>query len=364
MKKILWVSRDDGGCGFFRCQQPAEFIKRMGLADTEVVLQNPSHAQLMGADLVIMQEMGSVNSTDIARFCVEHKIPYVMEFDDFVQHVSPRNLGGYGAWNPSTLYVHRAMEVSRAAFAIQVSTNQLAREYFPYNPTIFVVPNYLDQELWNNPKTKRDDKKIRIGWFGGNAHADDLHTISLVLEKIVTEFKGKVVFETMGMTAQELHGVFPMRDFKETCPSCGFEGDIHHYPGESLRDYPMTMASKGWDIAVAPVINNAFGNCKSALKVMEYAAGGLPIVASPVVPYREAASSGAAVLFAETYEEWYNQLRLLIKKPKLREEMAAKNKEWISKHWIQENARGIFGLYEQIMIRAEAALGKKEDRPA
>lgn len=364
MKKILWVARDDGGCGFFRCHQPAEFIRRMGLAETEVVLQKPNPAQLMSADLVIMQEMGSVNSTDIARFCIEHKIPYMMEFDDFVQHVSPRNVSGYGAWNPSTLYVHRAMEISRAAFAIQVSTDQLAREYFPYNPTIFVVPNYLDRELWNNPIARRDGDKVRIGWFGGNAHADDLHMISLVIEKLVKESKGKVVFETIGMTAQELHGVFPMREFKETCPSCDFEGGIHHYPGESLQNYPMALAAKGWDIAVAPVIDNAFGNCKSDIKLKEYAGAGLPVVASPVVPYRQAAKNGASVLFAESYEEWYAHLKMLIKSPKKREKMALLNKAWSEKNWIQDNVKNVFGIYEQVMNRAEAVLGKKEDRPA
>lgn len=356
--KILFIMRDDGGCGFYRCLQPAKFIKRMGLADTEVVLREPTREQLLSADLVVMQEMGSVNASDIARFCIEQKIPYITEFDDYIQHVSPRNLYGYPAWNPSTLYIHRAMEMTRSAFATQVCTNQLAREYFPYNPTIFVIPNYLDQDLWTVPLGRKMDGKIRIGWAGGNAHADDLHMISGVLEKLVKEFKGKVVFETMGMTAQELHGVFNMKQVKDDCPSCGYAGEIHHHPGESLQNYPLTLAGLGWDIAVAPVINNGFGNAKSDLKLKEYSALGVPMVASAVVPYIEAKRDGCDVLLATTYEEWYNHLKDLIKSEQRRAEIVKNNKKWVGNYYIQDNADKIFEVYEQLIIRARQILGR------
>lgn len=362
MKKILWVARDSGGCGFFRCQQPARFIREMGLAQTEVVLNNPTHEQLMSADLVIMQEMGFPSSSDIARFLIEHHIPFVTEVDDFLHHVSPHNLGGYGAWNPSTLHTHRAMEMIRSSFALQVSTNQLAREYFPYNPTVFVIPNCLDKDVWDNPTPKRNDDKIRIGWAGGNAHGDDLMMISRVLSDIVKEFKGRVIFETIGMTDKELHGVFNFKTVRDNCPSCGFEGEAHHIPGLSLEEYPMAICSRGWDIAVAPVINNAFGNCKSDLKIKEYSAAGIPVVASPVVPYVEAAKDGANIAFADTYDEWYNAIKDLIKSPKKREKMAVDNREWVKRYWIQDNAQRIFGLYGQIITKAESVLGKKEDR--
>lgn len=358
--KIFFVARDNSGCGFYRCRQPADFLKRMGLAETEIFQNVVSPIErLREADLVVMQEMGSANAGNLMSFMIENKIPYVAEFDDFVHHVSPSNLAGYSAWNPSTLYVFRAMELARSAIGLTVSTSQMAREYFPYNQTIYVVPNYLNKDNWDIPVARRNDGKIRIGWAGGNAHADDLKMVSKVLEKITKEFKGKVLFETMGMTKRELAGVFPMPEFTHTCPSCGYEGELHHYPGELLDQYPLALASKGWDIAIAPVINNSFNNCKSDIKIKEYSAVCVPIVSSPVVPYAEAAENGAQILFAKNFEEWYNVLKDLILHPKKRDEITKNNKEWVSNYWIQDNAQKIFEAYSQLIAKAELTLGKK-----
>ena len=347
--KILFVARDEGGCGFFRMEQPAKFLKRSGIIDTEYVLREPTKEQLLSADLVVLQEMGSVNGANIAKFLRENKIPYVTEFDDFIQHVSPNNHAGYMAWNPSTLYVHRAMETTRMGLGIIVSTNQLAREYFPYNPNIFVIPNYLDKDKWDNPIVKRNDDKIRIGWCGGNAHADDLKMVAKVLDKIIKEYKGKVIFETIGMTRKELSEVFPMQIFNDVCPACSYEGELHHYPGESLEDYPQVLCTKGWDIAIAPVINNAFGNAKSDLKIKEYCAAGIPIIASKVVPYEEAAQNGAMINLATTFDEWYNAIKYMIDNPSKRDEIIKANKEWIAKYWIQDKVEDIASVYKQFL---------------
>jgi len=361
-KKILFVMRDMGGCGFFRCRQPADFIRRMGLADTEVILSTASPEQLLRADLVVMQEAGSSSAMNMVKFMVEHNVPFMTEFDDFIQHVSPNNVSGYGAWNPGTLFVHRAMNQARQAMALTVSTNQLAREYFPYNPTIYVVPNYLDQDKWTNPAVRKNDGKIRIGWCGGNAHADDLKMISGVIDKLVKEGDGNIVFETMGMEQSELAGVFPMKTQGHTCEKCGFEGEMHYHSGETLDNYPLVLSTRGWDIALAPVINNSFGNCKSDLKIKEYAAAGFPIVASPVVPYFEAQQSGAVISLATTFDEWYNCIRDLIDNPAKRDEAVRANKEWVEGQWIQNHAQEIFEVYSTVIDRAETTLGTKEVR--
>ncbi len=183
--KILFIARDDGGCGYFRCKQPADFLKRSGLMDAEYVLRTPTKEQVLGADLVVIQDTGSVDSSNLIKFMRDNNVLYMTEFDDFIFHISPHNEAGYMAWNPSTLFLNRALEGTKYGAGVTVSTSQMAREFFPYNPNIFIIPNYLDKDKWDNPILKRDDDKIRIGWCGGNAHGDDLKMVSKVLEKII-----------------------------------------------------------------------------------------------------------------------------------------------------------------------------------
>ena len=119
--------------------------------------------------------------------------------------------------------------------------------------------------------------------------------------------------------------------------------------GESLDNYPIVLASHGWDIALAPVINESFGNCKSDLKLKEYSAIGYPIVASDVVPYREAFDNGCDVLLARTFEEWYNYIKELIDNPERRDKMRKHNKGWIAGKWIGDNIQSYADVYHQII---------------
>lgn len=357
---ILFVQRDDGGCGFYRCQQPAAFLNRSGIAKATSVLRNPSPEQLLAADLVVMQETGTIEANAIVKFLEEHRIPFMVEFDDFIHHISPHNQGGYVAWNPSTLFVYRSMELAKRAAGMTVSTEQLAREYFPYNPYPYVLPNYLDKDRWDVPISKRNDDKVRIGWCGGNAHGDDLFMISKVIDRLVKEYDGNVVFETMGMTRQELIGAFPMAPTSnDSCPSCGFEGTLHHFPGEAYDNFPQALASHGWDIVVAPVIDNAFGNCKSDLKIKEYSALGYPVVASAVRPYRDALKAGAPIVLAETYEEWYTALKRLIDSPVERQEMSRKAKSWAEGNWIQDRIVEMADAYRDTIRRYTQVVGPR-----
>jgi glycosyltransferase involved in cell wall biosynthesis len=359
LKTVLFVVRDKGGCGFYRCAQPASHLRLRGLMNTIVDFKNTTREHILQADIIVFQETGSSISLDAMNFAMQNKKPVVVETDDFLHKVSPHNEGGYGAWNPATLYIHRFSAQIMRANAMTVSTNQLAREYFPYNGRIYVLPNFLNESIWSLQQTKKSDGLIRIGWAGGNAHLDDLKMISKVIEKIVRDYKGKVKFETMGMIKPELQGVFGnLEEFHEVCPKCNYQGESITWTGESLDNYPVVLASHGWDIAVAPVINESFGNCKSDIKLKEYSAVGFPIVASKVVPYKEAKKDGCHVLLAESFDEWYNQIKELIEKPELREEIRKANKQWVSGKWIGDNIKLYAEVYQQII--ADSAAVKKE----
>lgn len=357
---VLFVLRDKGGCGYYRCIQPASFLKTRGLMNTIVDVKKTTHEHILKADLVVLQETGSINSVEIMNFAMANNKPVVIEVDDYLHGVSPNNHGGYGAWNPASLYIARFTQQMSRVDAVTVSTPQLAREYFAHNSKIYVLPNFLNQNKWSDHQTKKKDGYLRIGWAGGNAHRDDLQMIVKVINRIVFEHKDKVKFETMGMLKKELQDTFPnLEEFKDICPKCNYQGDSITWAGESLENYPMVLASHGWDIALAPVINNAFGNAKSDIKLKEYAAIGYPIVASAVTPYIEAKEDGCDVLLAKNFKEWYNYIKFLIDNPERRDEIVKNNKKWVAKKWIGDNIKLYADVYQQIIKSYSSKLNKQ-----
>jgi len=323
---------------------------------TDMKASTPEH--IMQADVVVFQELGSTSSLEAFNFAREKGKQVIVEIDDFLHTVSPNNPGSE-CWNPGTLYLHRTISEIRQADALTVSTPQLAREYFPYNPNIYILPNYLNEDKWDNPQTKKKDGYVRIGWAGGNAHIDDLRMVVKVIEKIIHDYKGKVKFETMGMMKQELHGIFKgLEEFNDTCPKCGYQGESITYAGEQLDNYPLVLAAYGWDIAIAPIIDNAFNSAKSDLKLKEYSAIGYPVVASRVTPYIEAKALGCDVKLAGNFDEWFLKIKALIDNPKLRDDMVRKNKDWVAKYWIDDNISKYAEIYKRIIEKHKAVASK------
>ena len=152
------------------------------------------------------------------------------------------------------------------------------------------------------------------------------------------------------MGTQELHGIFDeLADYVDECPKCDYKGELMSWPGQPLQDYPAVLATHGWDIALAPIVNNAFNCAKSDLKLKEYSAMGYAPIASRVTPYIEAKALGCNVLLAETFNEWYTNIKQLIDSKDMRDKIIDDNKEWAEGNWIEDNVKKYSDVYHQII---------------
>lgn len=356
LKTILYVIRDKGGCGYYRCFQPALKMRQFSLMNTITDVGIAKKEHIDQADIVVFQEVGSTQNTKSYQYALKSGKAVVVEVDDLLHMVSPNN-PGYASWNPGTLFVQRSVEKMKKAHAMTVTTPQLARDYAPFNDNIYVIPNYLSEQRWDMPVTRKNDGIIRIGWAGGNSHLDDLKLVAPVIEKIVKEYEGKVKFETMGMLEKEFKGTFRNLDkFAHHCPKCDYHGDVEFRPGESLENYQQILATFGWNIALAPIVNTAFNCAKSDLKLKEYAALGVAPIASRVTPYIEAQKDGCNVLLAETFDEWYNAIKELIDNPEKRAKIVEENNIWKENNWIAKNIKKQSDIYHQIIANSSKEL--------
>ena len=102
-----------------------------------------------------------------------------------------------------------------------------------------------------------------------------------------------------------------------------------------------------WDIGIAPLADTAFNRSKSAIKIFDYAALGLAMLASDVPAYRgslmdgRGADGGGGRLVANTEAAWFRVLCDLINDAALRQRLA-------------EGARDAFVAHHTLAAQAAA----------
>ena len=85
------------------------------------------------------------------------------------------------------------------------------------------------------------------------------------------------------------------------------------------------------DIGLAPLPDNEFTRGKCGFKILQYAAAGLPVVASGVGVNREFAKDGVRGLLADSSSQWAEKLAELIENRNLRHQMGDASREWVKK---------------------------------
>lgn len=227
----------------------------------------------------------------------------ITECDDWIFDIPSYNVAS-NPYKPNSDKERLAFEQFHLSDAIIVSTSFLKESLLKMFPDkkIYVVPNAIDFDIWDNakPDGKMEAKKegvIRIGYTGCGNHSGDLEIVKPVLLSLLDEFPNLEVI----ISAQ-------FECFK----------DVNHprfiVPGRwvNIMDYPSMV--KGWDldIGIAPLRDNDFNRAKSNLRWLEYSALGIPTVASKVRPFAESITDGFTGRFCSSKREWYDALKELI----------------------------------------------------
>lgn len=195
----------------------------------------------------------------------------------------------------------------RKASGVIVSTLLLAERVKRLNPAIAVVPNALDERLFNRKSGQADQGKsvITFGYMGTYTHLADLLSIIGPLRRILEKYKTSVSFELVGIGKSELL----MQLFE------GLPFRIRSVPVQdvSYENFTAWMQKNlDWDFAIAPLVDTDFSRSKSDIKFLDYGAMAIPGVFSPVPAYANTVKHLSNGLLASTTEEWEAALELLI----------------------------------------------------
>jgi glycosyltransferase involved in cell wall biosynthesis len=219
-------------------------------------------------------------SIELVRGLARRRVgPRVLVLDDLLEALPP--------YNPLQRRMlpdvrDRIARVLEHCTCLVTTSAALADAYRALAPRVVVIENALPDRPWLDlaaPKraTWRAGRP-RVGWAGAGQHAGDLASIEALVRS-----RRDVQWVFMGMA-----------------PNGAREAGAEIHAAVPFRDYPERLAALDLDLALAPLVDNAFNLCKSALKVIELGALGVPVVASDLRPYRNT----PAILVADDMRAW------------------------------------------------------------
>lgn len=331
--KIKGLTRQFEGGGYYRIRQPLDELANHG-HETSCEMSR-SDVKADGVDIMVGQFIGGhgiqldSSITDVVlvhrwwrRLVRECKLVYELDDDPF--EVEPHNPYYSYYMNPVAFdSIRHCIEV---AHLVTVSTPALADRMRVYNPNIVVLQNRVDESLLTMQRPVRD--KVTIGWAGSLSHLDDIKECAHGLRKTLDHNDVEAHF--IGSDFRSLINR-PIR-FTDWC--------------SKTTDYYELI---DFDIGLAPLRSTRFVETKSHIKALEYAALGIPVIASEAAPYRDFVIDGVTGFLVRHEHEWGVRLRELVNDEAMRQEMGVKARELASQWTIQQGWSEWESAYEGIL---------------
>jgi GT2 family glycosyltransferase/glycosyltransferase involved in cell wall biosynthesis len=309
-------------CGYIRLVQP---LTHIAASNRQVLLHEVDLTAAFHriADVLICQRH-SVSSIELANQLIDHcranAMRLVYDLDDDLISDAPEHPENENLQAKAPVVVRLVL----AADVVCVSTGELGKRLSSIRSDWIVIPNYLDERLWTNGggrKREDGDKTIRLLYTGTVTHDLDYEFLEGVVELVQKKYRALCRFEIIGITSRKrLHpGVQRINP-----------------PSSASASYPAfaswISSQFRWDIGVAPLIETTFSGAKSSIKLIDYAALGLPVVASDVPAYRNTLGHGVH-LVPNNERAWVDAISALIEDTDLRCRLGRQNRaDFLRKH--------------------------------
>ena len=322
---ILMVAGDKQACGHVRIELPSKYINR-NCEDIKVFpVSNLDPALLEWLDMVVWQRQSRDDLVMIRKACKAMGKPMIYETDDNF-HAILENSPAYLFYQKDSKSVVGIKKWIEECDYLTTSTDTLGKFYskFNKNNAYTVLPNSLDFEDWPQPGI-HSNKKIRIGWAGSMTHYNDLIKVAPAIHQLQKEFD--IEFVMLGWDGYLKKWVKSEDQLKTVNLTNDGSGDAlsgikrEHHNWTSVLTYPYALQDLKLDIALAPLEENEFNASKSNIKVLEYWASKIPVIATKYGPYN-CIRSGVDGLLVKREHQWYNKIRLLIENKPLRLQLA------------------------------------------
>jgi glycosyltransferase involved in cell wall biosynthesis len=315
--KVLGLAADSGGCGFYRMRAPAKEAALLGVDVTieegiSVVATKDENWLVQvsevhtDADLIVFQRPLDNSMTAVLKQAKRQGIATIVEIDDDFSTVHESNVA-HSAMHGKESGHQWVSAAAAEADMVTVSTPQLAK--YARHGRYSVLRNCVPESIFDTVYEKSDTLTWpRIGWTGTvQTHPNDLQETKGRLKDVLLS-RG-LPFAVVG------DGTYVSRNL-----GLAKETPVYATGWVELDAYYQYVASF-IDIGIVPLELSTFNQAKSGLKGLEYAALGIPFVASPTREYELLEVNGIGKT-AKSPGDWAKHIQRMIDRPAETERVA------------------------------------------
>lgn len=334
--RIALIASGDGANARYRVFGPAVALSERGhrvFASVFANMRDPN--ALLDFDVVLGWRMHDEFFTRVARLLGERNVGFVWDNDDNFLALERRNdrntqfmksLGG----RRLLADMNTLMELANI---VTTPSAGLAAHYRERIETdVRVVENYVAPIDARSTPSK--PQRIVVGWVANKEHETDVERLGLgaAMERLL-ERHPHVQVATIGC-------------------SLGISHERYHFirgvEFEDLRSFV-----RQFDVGLAPIADSAFNRSRSNVKVKEYAALGVPWLASPIGPYEGLGQDEGGRLVPD--DRWLEEVERLVLDDKARRKLAKRAARWASRQTVEGNVH----VWEATLREAAERAGRR-----
>ncbi len=201
----------------------------------------------------------------------------------------------------------------RAADAVLAGNGYLHRQAAAVTEAgkVHTLPTVVDPRLYPGARHHRRGSQVRLVWIGSSSTLPSL----------------KLAERHLAAAADR--AAMQMRIICDRGVALGGL-DVILRPWSRATETAELAAA---DIGISWLADDAWSRGKCGLKVVQYMAAGLPVVANPVGMNRQMVVHGQTGLLAETPQEWAAAIGRLASRPELRARMGAAGRRLVEEHY-------------------------------
>lgn len=236
-------------------------------------------------------------------------------------------------------------ESLKLAHLLVVESENQKNTYKTLNPNIIVLPQKLDAKAYL-PATPENDGVFRILYRGSEGHLGNLLLIKDALRKTADKHPGKFEFHFFG------RGLAALGEH----PAFHFNPMITH-----RQEWDETIQRIQPALALLPLQDTHTHALSSTLPLLEYAAYGIPVLASNVAPYHDLVQQQeTGLLLANDTGTWVDALEECLKLRETSLRMGRLARHWLeNNHALSEPCRGLTAAFQQAVQNGMAARSRK-----